>query len=236
MEKDLNLELRKEIIEIALTLEGAINNLLISYLNIDSLNLKALGNKNSSISFKNKIDLLADIEVLNKDEHFKFLILMEFRNQFLHNANCNSFEKAVEILGTDRGKQLLKYNDVTFNANLETIYKHSYQRMYIECLDIVLKKYEDKHKIVQTRRKTITDVAEYGKYIIDKDTEVFDIIAKQCEPNKNDTKDLIDFKMRVFSTMHQFTTSMIQNDSYIDLKKKIENLFDTEKKIQAFFK
>lgn len=236
MDKDLNLDLRKEIIEIALTLEDAINNLLISYLSIDNLNLKALGNKNSSISFKNKIDLLADIDVFSKGDHLKFLTLMEFRNQFLHNINCNSFEKVIEILGSDRGRQLLNYNDINFDMDLESKYKNSYTKLHMECLEIVFKKCDEKFKLVQARRKTITDVAKYGNYIIDKDTELFNVIAKQCEPNINDTKELISFKMQVFSTMHQFTKLMTQNNSYIDIKKRIEELFDTEEKIKAFFK
>ena len=122
MKEKLNLSLRTEILEIALILEREINSLLISCLNIENEKAKAIGNKNSSLSFKNKIDLLFDINILSKEEHQKLMLLMEFRNQFLHNITCTSFLFAVKLLGSDRGNQLLKFSDVEFDAELEYKY------------------------------------------------------------------------------------------------------------------
>lgn len=235
-ETDMNLELRKEIIEIALTIEDAINKLLTTYLHVYNENLRAFGNKNSGLSFKNKIDILVDIGVLNKPEHFKFLTLMEFRNQFMHNIDCNSFEKAIEILGADREKHLLNFNSLKEPVERELKLKHCFMALHLNCIDIILRKYEENYERVKVRRKSITDVAEFGNFIIDKDTELLSIIAKQCEPSLQDSKELPEFKSRVFSTMVQFTNAIKQNDSFKLVTKQIKELFDTEQKIWNFFK
>ena len=108
---NINLELRSEILDIALTLEHVVNELILGLLVIDKPNKKAMSNKSGSLSIKNKIDLLFDLEVLNSDEHEIFLLLIEFRNQFLHNIQCSSFENAVKLLGSDKEKRLLKFDD-----------------------------------------------------------------------------------------------------------------------------
>jgi hypothetical protein len=236
MDKDLNLELRKEIIDIALHLEDAVNMLLISYLNIENLNLKALGNKNSSLSFKNKIDLLSDIEVFAKEEHFKFLLLMEFRNQFMHNSKCNSFTRAIEILGPDRGKQLLKHYTQNFDTDQEYKYKSSFNNLYMNCLEIAVRKYEQKYEMIEKKRKTLTDVAEYQQHIIDKDTEFFSEIFKLCEPKLNETIELLNFKMELVEKIQIFHKMMSTSEELINLQKRIGEMLDSEEKIRAFFK
>ena len=107
-DKVKNLPLRTEILDIALSLEQNVNSLLLIYLSIEIQERKAITNKSGNLSFKNKIDLLFDLEILNKDEYKYFLLLMEFRNQFLHNIECNSFTYAVDILGRDKEKSLMK--------------------------------------------------------------------------------------------------------------------------------
>ena len=96
---EVNLQLRSEILEYSLTLEEAINNLLLFNLGIfdGGQATRLFGNK-ASISFKNKIDLLYDINVLTKEENSDLELLMIFRNKFLHDIKCNSFSNVLEIL------------------------------------------------------------------------------------------------------------------------------------------
>ena len=107
MENDINLQLRSEILDAALTLEDAVNKLLLALLVIDKPDKKAMSNKSGNLSFKNKIDLLFDLEILSNDEYRALLLLMELRNQFLHNIECSSFENAVKHLGKDKEKMHL---------------------------------------------------------------------------------------------------------------------------------
>lgn len=97
--------------DIALNLENAVNELLLALLSIENPKRKAISNKSGNLSFKNKIDLLFDLDVLVSDEHQKLLLLMEFRNLFLHNIECDSFENAVKLLGVDKEKKLLKFDN-----------------------------------------------------------------------------------------------------------------------------
>ena len=83
---DINLQLRSEILDIALNLENAVNELILALLLIENPNRKAISNKSGNLSFKNKIDLLFDLDILSSGEHNILLLLMEFRNQFLHNT------------------------------------------------------------------------------------------------------------------------------------------------------
>lgn len=60
-------------------------------------NPKTLGNQGSSLSFKTKIDLLYDLDDISKEEYSRFINFMEVRNQFAHNAHCNSFKSLSKI-------------------------------------------------------------------------------------------------------------------------------------------
>ncbi|WP_417913021.1 hypothetical protein [Candidatus Electronema sp. TJ] len=105
----INRELRIEILECALKLEANINTLLLELLDIpDSLKKKSLSGKSGSLSFKNKIDLLSDIEVISDDEYGEFILLMEFRNKFLHDLYCNSFMDALLLCGEHRNNTMLR--------------------------------------------------------------------------------------------------------------------------------
>jgi hypothetical protein len=125
MNDDLNLPLRTDILEIALNAELTIDSILLLYLNIESDKRKAITKKSGGISFKSKIDLLFDLEVFSNEEHKEFLLLMEFRNQFLHNTDCNSFMYAVDVLGKDKEKSLLLFDDANFDGDLESRYNNA---------------------------------------------------------------------------------------------------------------
>lgn len=51
---------------------------------------KSLGNKNTTLSFNQKLNLLLDSGSIEKEEKEKTEIFMEVRNQFMHNNNVNS--------------------------------------------------------------------------------------------------------------------------------------------------
>lgn len=87
--KEINIEVRSEVLEYSLIIECATNSLLLSYLGItDKSDTKLFGNK-AGISFKSKIDLLYDISVLSKVEHSNLELQIIFRNKFMHMLKCN---------------------------------------------------------------------------------------------------------------------------------------------------
>jgi hypothetical protein len=90
-EKKYNEELRSRVLICSIRAEDSASEILISLLRRVRPDSKTLGNKSSSLSFKNKIDLLYDIDDLSKEEYTSMLKFMEIRNQFIHNGSCNSF-------------------------------------------------------------------------------------------------------------------------------------------------
>ena len=75
MEKDLNLGLRTNLLEMALHLENLINDCLKAFLEISlKEQTKTLSYKSSSIGFKTKIDLLFDLGKINKVQLVKLCL------------------------------------------------------------------------------------------------------------------------------------------------------------------
>ena len=86
-----NLELRTKALTYSLELEDSINTLLLMNLGIfDGGKKTRLFSNKSSISYKNKIDLLFDIEVLSKEENADLELLSIFRNKLLHDVESDS--------------------------------------------------------------------------------------------------------------------------------------------------
>ena len=63
---------RLTVIQYSIFIERGISATLAHLLDIDLINSKTLGNKSTSFSLKQKIDLLTDIQALDKIHHTKF--------------------------------------------------------------------------------------------------------------------------------------------------------------------
>ena len=100
---DIGLEKRNEVLEIALLVENMTSKHLAKLLGIKKYeNSKTLGNKSSSLSFNQKIDLLIDINALSNEEKRKFDAFMKIRNQFMHNLYAKNYESCISYLeGTE---------------------------------------------------------------------------------------------------------------------------------------
>jgi hypothetical protein len=92
----LNMKLRSYVLEHSIRQEQTSAKIIKLILRILKNKTKTLGNKSSSLSFKNKVDLLHDLGDVD-DMHYNHLIkFMEIRNQFAHNHECSSFLKLGE--------------------------------------------------------------------------------------------------------------------------------------------
>jgi len=88
---DYNTALRSSILICSIRVEEMASETLKNMLRIVKPDSKVLGNKSSSLSLKNKIDLLYDLEDLSPKDYAHQVKFMEIRNQFIHNPYCNSF-------------------------------------------------------------------------------------------------------------------------------------------------
>lgn len=105
---ELNMILRSQVIEQVLRLEQAATITLKTMLRMFKKKTKTLGNQNSALSFKAKVDLLYDLNELNDEEYNHLIKIMEIRNQFAHNTNAISFE-AFDEINPSINKYLEKY-------------------------------------------------------------------------------------------------------------------------------
>jgi len=185
----MNIQLRGEVLEKALTLEDAVNNLVLLYLGIKKEDRRAVGHKSGTLTYKNLLDLLYDIDVLDKKEFQTLLLLMEVRNQFMHNLACDSFEKAIEFLGPDKGKRLLKFNDIGGNT-LEDQYSNSFLCLATDAIHIIGEKIEKKQKDVSEKSTYLLGLLDlannYDKLIHDK----IDTLIQTYTPKSNPQNDV----------------------------------------------
>lgn len=140
MEKEqLNIGLRAEVLKRALEIEDAVNQIMFDLLKVKKTSTMTLSGKSSSLSFKSKIDLLCDLERINKDEHRSFLLFMEIRNQLLHNLEANTLSKVLERLGKDKKNRLLKLIGNDSNGLEEDKYMTCFKRLYLDLIGLIIK-------------------------------------------------------------------------------------------------
>lgn len=195
---ELNIELRSEILERALVLENEINRLLFHFLGINKEVTKTLSNKSSSLSFKNKIDLLLDLGTIDNNEYQLLILFMEIRNQFLHNIKSIDFLIVLNDLGKDRINRLLQFRDDVQTENKEYIYRSSYLNLFIQLLDLIRSKYSAAAKTLENiAKEKIREIDEKLKSTND----AFDILASiisqfkaELFPNSSDSIELKEFK------------------------------------------
>lgn len=235
MENNINLQLRSEILDIALNLEHGVNLLLLALLSIENPQRKAITNKSGNISFKNKIDLLFDLDVLNSDEHKKFLLLMEFRNQFLHNIECSSFENAVKLLGADKKKKLLKFDDADENQAKELRYKCAFINLYRESLKIMSEKTKDRKTQIEDRGRTHSKLIESQIFFMDKYFDILNKILLICENNVSNIPEVIQLVNQIGETVTDDMELALSSEKYTQIQNKLEELHMPER-IKSYFK
>lgn len=231
----LNLPLRTEVLEFALRVEQNINSILLLYLSIDSEERKAITYKSGNLSFKNKIDLLFDLEILSKEEYKLFLVIMEFRNQFLHNADCISFSKAVSLLGIDKQKALLKFDNEEGVREMELRYRRSYGNMYKRSLEITLEKIQERKKHLLTKTETLKVAMENTVFLIDSFFNIFDQLFKKYEPELTDSKEVIKLKSEFLLQIHIEIEKVVNSSQYKSHQKRFQNVM-TQDRLEKMFK
>ena len=232
---DINLKLRSEILDATLILENLVNELILVLLLIENPKKKAISNKSGSLSFKNKIDLLFDLDILASKEHQNFLLLMEFRNQFLHNIECNSFKKAVKLLGNEKEKRLLRFGEEDKMSDREYQYKNSFDNLKIECLNILKAKFEDRKNQIEDHRKLYANLNEAQIFFINKYFDILTKILVICENNASEKPDVINLLNYIVKTISDDAELIQTSKEYIKLRCEFKEL-QTPEKIKALLK
>jgi hypothetical protein len=82
---------RAAVIEASVTIERVITTMLAMFLNIDIENSKSFSK--SGLSFNSKLNLLADINMIDKEEKSKLIKFSEIRNIFAHDNKVFMFNQ-----------------------------------------------------------------------------------------------------------------------------------------------
>jgi hypothetical protein len=144
---NIGLEIRKEYLGYSLLLESTTSILLAGLLGVKQpLTSKTFGNKNSSLSFNTKIDLLIDIGALDTGCKNKYQKFMEIRNQFMHNIAASTCLKCLNHI--DGSINFFKNNySKEFGNGTENQAKKAAIALAIDVLDLtgqLVKKLEEK--------------------------------------------------------------------------------------------
>lgn len=157
--ENINLKTRTNVLEYSLQIENHINTLLLGHLGIIEKNkTKNFGNK-AGIPFQSKIDLLYDIEVLDSDEHSNLVLLMNFRNKFLHDIDSTSFTYILENIDSGIKNRFLKFLDITTNP-VEKDYETACQNLFLHNMKVISKKYAERRESLTSRLKYLDSLYE----------------------------------------------------------------------------
>lgn len=230
---DLNLNLRGEILEYSLILENVINDLLLLNLGIfdGGKETRLFGNK-ASISFKNKIDLLYDINVLTKEENSELELLMIFRNKFLHDINCNSFQSVIEQLDNGIKNRFKVFFNEEGNLSDESACRAACSDLFLKNISTIKNKVkgnrlkiEDRHKLFQIQNNQILNYIDL----------IFDLVTDICLTIEK--SELEDEKVRKLSEeINLKLESVLQKlNSEDEIKVELENFLGSPEKLKNFF-
>lgn len=132
-----DIEIRTKILAASLAIESLTSAFLANLLNIqDLVNSRTLGNKSSSFSFNQKIDLLIDIKALSKENKTKLTTFMEIRNQFMHNIDANTYENCMNALD-GKDNYLLKQYPSDTNKSKEIRLEFAVNELITEVTGII---------------------------------------------------------------------------------------------------
>lgn len=223
MNDKINIDLRSEILRNALFTEDGVNGLLIGYLAIfDKEKTKNFGNK-AGIPFKSKIDLLFDLNVLDKEEHFNLELQMIFRNKFLHDLNFNSFKYALKNLDNGIINKLSKYIEDENETDIEEKYRKAYFNLYGTNTKMLLKKFQERNDKITDRKDLIVGLTSSFETAIDLSFGFVSDIYQTLEDSELENPKILELVNKISNKCRLFTEQMLTEPEMIKNRQIMEN-------------
>ncbi len=157
-------EKRLNVINSSIFIEKLISAALASFLDIDLPTSKTLGNKSTSFSLNQKINLLTDMQAFDKSNVRKFQIFSEIRNQFAHNLDVYDFTSCFKLIDGSENYLQKVYSNESFEFcskedQLETYFNILFKDVLSICHKL-LEKAEQKVKFIG-EAEAANDLKEY---------------------------------------------------------------------------
>ena len=173
---------RIKVLEYSLTLELMSSFSLAYLLDIEfdkTKESKSLGNSSSSLSFNQKVNLLLDNKSITKEEKLKLESFMNIRNQFMHNKDADSYEKAVEFISGLKNRLKKIYPELFVGADTEIALEKCVTELYNDSLSILTdyKGGREKKMAAEVERKIYTKKYKVLEKVMKSELDrVFDFI------------------------------------------------------------
>lgn len=236
----LNMEIRSWVISQVLRLEQTSSSLMKAILRMFKENSKTLGNQSSALSFKSKIDLLYDLEEIDKNYYNHLLKMMEIRNQFAHNSNATSFV-ALDNINPDINKYLEKYipaeieqdadREIKLKGAFGDLFKKTAGRLLV--LEIEYTRGIEKDILKHVNHQIVENIDAIWKNALEKQKEDYQItpIQYMLTGNSNQLESFYsNFKMSVSEYAIE-ELGKIGGDKLMQVFKQKETIKDTLEKI-----
>lgn len=224
---DLNLDKRTEVLEYALHIEESIKILLLLCLGInDNAKTKLFGNK-AGISFQSKIDLLYDIDILEKVEHQGLELQMNFRNKFLHDIKFNTFLSVLSFLDNGIKNRFKKYLLDGGDISDEDSCREAYQNLYLSNLKVISSKIELKKNAADDTMDLLSTPTKLYTSFADSFFNLIGDLYQQIEDSNLDSPDVVELVNKIRIKCKEHSTKFMDNDGvkdlYIDYYSRLSN-------------
>ena len=232
---NINIELRSEILEYSLILEKYINELLLLNLGImsDSKATRLFGSK-AGITFKNKIDLLFDIDVLSKDENSDMELLMIFRNKFLHIIDCDSFKSVISELDNGLKNKFKCYLPNGHSIDNEESCKTACSNLFMKNIKVIHEKAKERREKLEEKNE-IFQVLNNG--IISHLDLFFDLINDLyliLENSELENDKVLKLSEKIFEKCNLYVNKYQEDENFVSLNKNYEKFFADNKRIYRY--
>lgn len=100
---------------------------------------QSFGNTSQALSLNSKVNLLLDLEILDKElQHWKLKAFMEIRNQFMHNGGASTYAECIAACSNVPKEKLLKeYPKEVSDTTEELIFKRAVGGLCKDTMNIV---------------------------------------------------------------------------------------------------
>lgn len=219
---NLELEKRSEILEFSLNTEEAVNSLLLVYLSIsDKSTTKLFGNK-AGISFKSKIDLLYDIDVLSKEEHSKLELQMTFRNKFLHDIQCSSFLSVLKHFDNGIKNRFKKFLEKDEKIDNEESCRIAYRNLYIDNTKVIKFKFANKRKQIQEKADVLQTLLSELERVNSLSFNLIDELLQILESAELENPKILDLSDKISSKCFESGNSLKMGRDMLNLGEKLK--------------
>ncbi|MDD5069035.1 MAG: hypothetical protein PHN89_05585 [Candidatus Pacebacteria bacterium] len=233
-----NLKNRTEILEYSLTIEDAIDSLLLMYLGIyDKKKSKGpqVSKTKFNVSFQSKIDLLFDIDVLSKEEHSDLELLMNFRNKFLHEIRCNSYLSVVNLFDNGIKNRFKKYLNKNGSIEEEDSCKWGCFNLYGKNLQTIQKKVKEKIDQTQDKASLVNTLLAKNVRMIDMSFGFVTDLLKEMKKAELENRKIRALVSLVASKCKDYTDGIGVDRRMAKLDKRMKKLL-SEERIKKYLK